>query len=104
MIVAPIKTRKVLPNAISLFELVDIALPKIQEGSIVAITSKVVSLCEGRVVPIGHVDKDTLIQEEADYYLPPELSQYRWNFALIRNTLIASAGIDQSNSSGNYVL
>src|SRR3989344_1192989 len=103
MIVTSVKTELVLPNSISLFDLINQYLSKVPERSIVAITSKIVSLCEGRIAPI-EADKEALIQNEADFYLPSEFSQYDWNFALIRNTLIASAGIDKSNGKGNYVL
>ena len=103
MIVTPVKTGLVLSNSISLFDLINRYLSKVPERSIVAISSKIVSLCEGRIAPI-EADRETLVQNEADFYLPPEFSQYGWNFALTHNTLIASAGIDKSNGNGDYVL
>lgn len=104
MIVNPIKTNKVLPGEQTIFEILDKHLPKLKDKSIVAITSKIVGLCENRVVPIGSVDKEKLILEEADLYLPAEIGQYGYHFTFTRNTLVSASGIDESNANGNYVL
>jgi len=104
MIVTPIKTDKILPGRLTIFEILDKAITELKEGSVVAVTSKVVSICEGRVVPIGSVDKEKLIRQEADYYLPPTLSKYGISFSITKNTLIPMAGIDESNGNGNYIL
>jgi dihydrofolate synthase / folylpolyglutamate synthase len=104
MIVTTIKTRKVMPNELSIHELLDESLPTIKGASIVAITSKVVSLCEGRVVPIGSVDKAELIKQESDYYLPGEVSKHGYHFTIADKTLTSLGGVDESNGAGNYVL
>lgn len=104
MIVRPIKTRKVVAGSGSLTQLLDEYLTELKEGSVVAITSKVAAICEGRVVPIGSIEKDELVKNEADYYLPSKLSRYGFSFTIAHNTLIPMAGIDESNGNGNYVL
>lgn len=105
MIVRPIKTDKILPGKEDIFTLLDKAVPKLQEKSVVVITSKIIALCENRVVPMGSLDKEELIKQESDYYLPATLSKYGHHFTIAKNTLVAVAGIDESNSGGdNYVL
>src|SRR5690606_6018198 len=90
-------------NDISLFVLLDESLPTLTEGSVVAITSKVVSLCEGSVAP-KDLDRYELIKQHADLYLPHELSQYHFTFTVTNNTIVPAAGIDQSNADNTYVL
>lgn len=105
MIVKAVRTDKILPGGLSIFEVLDKAVTKLEEGSVVAITSKIVSICEGSLVPENTIDKQKLIQREADYYLPARSSKYPdVNFTIKDNTLIPAAGIDQSNTGGFYVL
>jgi putative folate metabolism gamma-glutamate ligase len=104
MIVKAIKTDKIFPSMQTIFEVLDKNLPQVEEGSVVAITSKIVALCEGRVVPMNESTKEKLIEEESDYYLPASASKYGYRFTVKQNTLISLAGIDESNSGDNYVL
>ncbi|MBI3887640.1 coenzyme F420-0:L-glutamate ligase [Candidatus Microgenomates bacterium] len=104
MIVTPYKTHKILPNE-NLFTVLDKYLPPLEEKSIVAIASKVVGICEGRVVKIDENlinQKDNLVKQEADYYLPRESNQYNFMLTINQQLLVASAGIDESNSNGYY--
>jgi F420-0:gamma-glutamyl ligase len=104
MIVNSIRTRLVKPSALTLFELLDESITEFHERSVLAITSKVVSLCEGRIVPTEGTDKEKLIQDEADLYMPVEFGKYGFHFTITRNTLISMAGIDQSNGDDQFVL
>jgi dihydrofolate synthase / folylpolyglutamate synthase len=104
MQVTPLQTQTVRAGAISLTELIDQTLLELPERSILVIASKVVALCEGRVVPVGAADREDLIRQEADYYLPASFSSYGHHFAIKAGTIVGSAGIDQSNGDGNYVL
>lgn len=79
-------------------------LPKFKERSILAVTSKIVSICEGSVVKIGTVEKRKLIEREADYFIPPEESKYHITLTIKNNLLIPTAGIDESNGNGYYIL
>ena len=90
----------------SLREFLDKYAPaNLAEGSVVAITSKVVALCEGRVVPQGEISKRELVRREADFYLDPKETNGFEFFLTIKNgILIQVAGIDESNAGDNYVL
>jgi putative folate metabolism gamma-glutamate ligase len=104
MKITSIKTQKVTPNSVSLLDLIDNNINELSEGSIFVITSKVVSICEGRVIPTSQIDKDELIKKEADLYIPKENSKYDL-FLTIKNSILAvSAGIDESNANGFYIL
>lgn len=91
----------------SLLQLVDDYIPALKEKAILAITSKIVSLCEGSVVEKNLVDsKEKLIQQSADAYLNCEgyLNPYSIQLTIKNNLLIPSAGIDESNGNGLYIL
>lgn len=106
MKVTGIKTRKVLPGDKDIYKLLDDYLPELKENSVVAITSKVVSIFEGRTIPVEGVDKTELIRSESDVYLPNESSEkvYVRNFTIVKDTYIPMSGIDESNANGHYVL
>jgi len=104
MKVTAIKTHKVTANDHNLIKILDKYLPRLEEKSILAITSKIVSITEGRLVKMDGVDKDELIRQEAQFYLPRPKNQYNVSFAIARGILAASAGIDESNANGYYVL
>lgn len=75
----------------------------IQERSILAITSKIVSLSEKRTTPRDNTDKKTLIRREADSYLG-EIG-HGVSLTIKNGLLLAGAGIDESNSeNGDYIL
>lgn len=102
MIVRPIKTDKILPGAQDIFAILDKAIIELGERSVIVITSKILALCENRVEPTEGTDKEALIKRESDYYLPSSISRYGYHFTITRKTLISVAGIDESNSGGDY--
>lgn len=104
MHVTAVKTPIITPESQNLLAVLDAALPELTEGDIVAITSKIVSICEGSVVPSGAIDKETLIAQEAERYLPGSFSRYSYHFSFKYHTLAGAAGIDESNSSGHFIL
>lgn len=104
MKIQTIKTAVVLPGGPDLLTLLDDTIGQLEEGSVVAITSKIVSICEGRTVPFTQADKEELIIDESDLYLPKTLSRYGHHFSVVDHTLISSAGIDESNGAGHYIL
>jgi F420-0:gamma-glutamyl ligase len=72
------------------------------EGSVLAITSKIVSLAENRVRP-HDIRKKDLVKQEAEYYLGE--GGHGSHLTIKHGILIPSAGIDESNSeSGGYIL
>lgn len=103
MIVSAVKTEIIHPSRSELLTIIDESLSGLSEGSIVAITSKIVSLCEGQVVPADESQKAELIRQESDYYMTND-NKYGFNFTLKNNTLIPMSGIDESNGDGYYIL
>lgn len=105
MKVTAIKTRKFLPPKDNLEDLLKY-IKNLKENSVVAITSKVMSIVEGRCIPFGgDLDKDKIAVEEADKYIPRELAPGGLILHTIKNNmLIASAGVDESNGAGYYIL
>ncbi|HEY8271644.1 MAG TPA: coenzyme F420-0:L-glutamate ligase [Pseudobdellovibrionaceae bacterium] len=78
-------------------------VPVLQEGNILAVTSKIISLGEGAVVSKSSVSKKELIKKEADVYLG-ELA-YDCHLTIKHGLLIPSSGIDESNSENEeYIL
>jgi len=55
-------------------------------------------------VRVGSTDKDALIRQESEYYLPRKLNKYGVMLTIKRNILAPSAGIDESNAEGHYIL
>lgn len=105
MNIRAIKTRIFVPPKDNLFDALQEALPRLKEKTILAVTSKVVSIGEGRCIPVSDVpDKDALIAAEADNFLPRS-SKSPWAvLTLKQNLFVVSAGIDESNSGGHYIL
>ena len=99
-----IKTRLVHAGECSLKELVTESMSALEENSIVVISSKIVALCQNRVVDKATISKGDLIKREADFYTPDDFNMYGFNFTILNNTFIPSAGIDESNADGYFVL
>lgn len=106
MRIHPIKTRLLHPPKDDLLNAIQQAISKLPEQSILAITSKVVSIGQGRCVSRDDVaDKDALIIQEADKYLPRDSVPQKWILHTIKhNIFIPTAGIDASNGDGYYIL
>ncbi|MBI2033435.1 MAG: coenzyme F420-0:L-glutamate ligase [Candidatus Levybacteria bacterium] len=104
MQVNSIKTHKITIKDRDIFEILDKYISLLHEKSVVAITSKIISICEGRVVALEKADREALVEKEAEYFLPASENQYGFNITVKHNMLIASAGIDESNGNGYFVL
>lgn len=102
----PIKTRPLLPPKDDLFGVLEKYLPPLKEGDVLLITSKVLAIHQGRCVKIAEkINKEKLIRQEADYFLPPNpKAKFPVILALKDNLLIPAAGIDESNGNGYYIL
>ncbi len=103
MKVISVKTHKISTED-NLFDVLDKYITDLSDNCVVAVTSKIVSITEGRVVKIEDINKDDLIKKESQYFLPRETNPYHVSLTISHNTLIASAGIDESNANGYYVL
>jgi len=86
VIVTAIETNKILPSRQTIFDVLDKSINSLAEGCIVVISSKIVSLCEGRVVD-DSADIEELIKQEADFYLSKGIKGHGHR-TIIRNTLI----------------
>ncbi|NTV55190.1 MAG: putative folate metabolism gamma-glutamate ligase [Candidatus Moranbacteria bacterium] len=103
MIVTPVKTGIVTPESPSIPALLDCHLSDFPDRSILAISSKIISLCEGRTAALTE-DREELIAREADYYLPIEHRHAQFSGAITHHAFIGAAGIDESNAARQYVL
>ena len=55
-------------------------------------------------MPYADINKEDLVITESKLYLPATLSKYGHHFTITNNTLIPTAGIDESNGEGYYIL
>lgn len=100
MQISPIKTEIFLKRH-NLIKFISNHIPHIPEKAIVVITSKIVALSEGRVVPFRNIaQKEKLIKEESEWAVR---TKYVWA-TLKDGALVASAGIDESNADGKLIL
>ena len=95
-----------LPPKDDLLEVLDQSIEQLEENSILALSSKVVSIWQGRCIKMSeYPNKDELIREEADLYLPRDFAPNGWVMHTIKDgQLIPTAGIDLSNANGYYIL
>lgn len=103
----PVKTRKILPPKDDFLVALDESLPKLKEGDVLLIASKVLAIHQGRCVKKSKIknQKLKLINREANYSLPSHMVNGSDITLSIKNyTLIPSAGIDESNGNGYYIL
>jgi len=101
--VKTIKTGKIVAGD-KLFEIFDQFLPVIRDGSILAVTSKIISICEERICKVeDEAMKEEAVKKEADLYLD-EKNPYGFYLTINEGILIPNAGIDESNGNGNLIL
>jgi F420-0:gamma-glutamyl ligase len=86
---------------------------QLPDNSVVAISSKIVSYCQGRLVKKaksqqqgfsekeGKAEKHALVQKEAELFTQPHSSKYDLMLTIKASTLAVNAGIDESNASLN---
>lgn len=104
MKIKAIKVRKFLPPKDDLWDLLS-AIKRLSENSVVAVTSKIVAIGEGRCIKASEIKKDELAEIEADKYIPREMVPGSLVLHTIKNNmLIASSGVDESNGAGYYIL
>lgn len=104
MQIEALRTRRITVADRDLSAILDEALPAFADGEILAIASKIVALCEGRTVAITDATKAELIEAESTWFLPQAISRYGVFLTIKANALMPYAGIDESNSDGEYVL
>ncbi len=109
MKIQKIKIRILNPPKIDLFGVLDEYITKLSEGDVVFITSKIVSLHQGRCVKVSNDDKravkDELIYSEADRVIDrAEYPDNRRLLTITKNLMIRAAEIDESNANGFCIL
>lgn len=94
------------PPKDDLFELITESISSLSEQSVVAITSKVLAIHQGRTIPMSEeIDRETLAIKESDLYIPKDIVPGEHiMFTIKDNILIASAGIDASNADDHWIL
>lgn len=105
MEIIPVRTRRLFPPRDNLIAALDASLPRLCERDIVFISSKVLAIHQGRCVKIGpHIDKKKLVLQEANAYALNRAPYWDFILTIKDSTLIPSAGIDESNGNGYYIL
>lgn len=102
MQIIPITTDILEPPQGDLEEFLARHITELQDGDVVAISSKIVAIGEGRCLPREGVDKAALVEREATFSIPRPY----WisPLSVIHHAFIGAAGIDESNGDGYYVL
>lgn len=84
---------------------------QLPENSVLAISSKIISYCQGRLVKKtqseaqgfskaqARAEKHALVQQEAQLYTDPHSSKYDLMLTIKDSTLAVNAGIDESNAN-----
>ncbi len=97
MEVIPIKT-KLFREGDSISDFVITHVPELKDGSILIVSSKIVSLSEGRTA--NPKDRERLIKKESDW---AKKTKKVW-LTEKDGILMANAGIDESNANGKIIL
>lgn len=91
-----------------LFAILKSSLPSVlPEDSVLAVTSKIVALCEGNALPVvtgTKEEKHAIVRQEAEAYTEPSSSVYNLMLTVKHSTLSVNAGLDMSNADNQYVL
>lgn len=100
MNIRPIKT-KIFKEGENLIRFIADRIWRLNEGSILVVTSKIVSLAERRTAVITNAKtKEKLIRKESEFAIP---TKYGW-LTIKDDAAMPSAGIDESNAKGKLIL
>ncbi len=100
----PIKTRIVKPPKDEIWDIIDSL--EVKNGDIVFITSKILSIHQGRTAPATEEGKEPLVFQEADRCLTYKNSEddFTTHITITDGNLILASGIDASNANSHFVL
>ena len=90
-----------------IFSVISNSITIIPEKCVLAVTSKIISFCQGMIVQktsLNKSEKHELVRKQADCYLDPSSSKYNIMLTIKGYILTVNAGIDESNADGSYVL
>ncbi len=100
MKIQAIKTRIFKENE-NLFNFILESIPKISDGDMIVVTSKIVALSEGRTVEIlNNKTHEEIIKKESQFMMR---TKYTW-LTIKDGIVLASAGVDESNANGKIIL
>src|SRR3990167_8860098 len=100
MNIQPIRTR-VFTESEDLVQFIVQHVPVLKNGSVLAVTSKIVALAEGSVVRATNARaKEAIIRAESEW----QLQAKHGKLTLKDGLLMWNAGIDESNAKGNIIL
>lgn len=99
-----VKTRIVKPPKDEIWDIIDSL--NVSENDIVFITSKILSLHQGRTAPDLGNNKEQLIKQESDKLLEyyNKENDFTSRITITNGNLILAAGIDASNADGRFIL
>lgn len=104
MKIVPVSTHPITAKDNDILKIIEKYIKKIKENSILVITSKIISISEGNIISKENIDKEELIKKESEYYIPSSTSKYKITLTIKNGILVSSAGIDESNGNGSYIL
>lgn len=106
MLITPVKLPLLQPPQDDLLAALDKAELVPKENSIIAVSSKVVAIHQGRCIALDEVaNKDDLIRQEAEMFLERDLVPHGFIMHTVKyHMLVGSAGIDESNAKNHYIL
>jgi F420-0:gamma-glutamyl ligase len=100
MNIQPIKTR-ILNENDTIVDFIIEHIPKPAEKTVIAITSKIIAVAEGRIAEVKTTqEKERLIKKESEW---ATATRHVW-LTLKDGLLMPSAGIDESNANGKLIL
>lgn len=100
MLIEPIKTR-IFKQGESLRNFILGHIKKVPEKSVIAVTSKIVALAQGRIIRVkSKREKEAWIKKESRQYI-----KTKWCYLTLKNGhWCANAGIDESNVEGGGII
>lgn len=110
MHVTAIRTRRIHPPKDDLLDALATSIASIRERTILAVSSKVVSIWQGRCISADSsmttsVQRALLAKQEADrFHEPNNMYPHSRLFTLYEGVLMSNAGVDQSNADGYFIL
>jgi len=100
MILKAIKT-KIFKENENLAAFITENIPSVKNGSVIAVSSKIAALAEGRVLPpCGQKDFEKIIRRESSF----ALKTHYCYFTIKDGAVMINAGVDRSNAAGKIIL
>ncbi|MBL0725558.1 MAG: coenzyme F420-0:L-glutamate ligase [Alphaproteobacteria bacterium] len=100
-----IKTPLFKPPKFDIYPVLDECVTELKDGDILFITTKILSIHQGNCLPIEKHNKDDLSKECASHFTERDVTAaYPVLLTITQGCLMLSAGIDESNANGYFIL